>query len=140
MAKPEEAPSASATGAPGLVPGALPSGAANSVPNFVKDPVTTPKIPVQKIRVSSGVAQGQLIHQVLPVYPQQARSAGVGGTVVLQAVIGKDGTVQNLHALRGPPMLLQSALDAVKQWRYKPFAVNGEPAEADIEVNVNFKP
>jgi len=139
-----KADEASATGlgeAPGIVPGALPGGVANAVPNIVRDgPTNSPKLPAQKIRVSSGVAQGQLIHQVTPSYPVQARLAGIHGTVVLQAVIGKDGKVQNVHALRGPAMLVQPALDAVKQWRYKPFAVNGEPAEADIEVNVNFNP
>jgi len=125
--------------APGAVPGALPGAVSNAVPSIVKDaPINSPKLPAQKIRVSSGVAQGQLIHQVTPTYPVQARLAGIHGTVVLQAVIGKDGKVQNVRALRGPAMLVQPALDAVKQWRYKPFAVNGEPAEADIEVNVNF--
>lgn len=139
VAKAEE-PSNPADGS-GTLPGTVPGGVPNSVTNFVKEvPSGAPKVPTQKLRVSSGVAQGQLIHQVTPVYPTNAKIAGVHGTVVLQAQVGKDGKVQNVHALRGPPMLVQSAVDAVKQWRYKPFAVNGEPAEADIEVNVNFNP
>jgi protein TonB len=126
-----------AAGMPGQVPGGVPNG----MSNLMKDvSVATPKMPAQKIRVSSGVAQGQLIHQVTPVYPLQAKLSGIQGTVVLQAVVGKDGSVQNVHAVRGPPMLVQSALDAVKQWRYKPFSVNGEPAEAEVEVNVKFNP
>ncbi len=130
-----------ATEGPGPIPGALPSGARNGVLDVASDvPVPEPKIATQKVRVSSGVAQGQLVHQVTPVYPNQARLAGIRGTVVLQAVIGKDGAVQSLHAIRGPSMLVQPALDAVKQWRYKPFAVNGEPAEADVQINVNFNP
>jgi len=136
-ARPEDASSE----APGAVPGTLPGGVPNSVTNIVKDvPVITPKPPAQKLRISSGVAQGQLVHQVTPIYPTQARQASVHGTVVLQAVVGKDGKVQNVRALSGPPMLIKPAVDAVKQWRYKPFTVNGEPTEADIDVNVNFSP
>lgn len=120
--------------------GSLPNGNSNSVLNIVKDvPVTQPKIAGgQKVRVSSGVAQGQLVHQVTPVYPDQARAQGVHGTVVLQAVIGKNGAVQSVKAVQGPPSLIPSAMAAVKQWRYKPFSLNGEPAEADIQINVNF--
>ncbi len=125
--------------APGSVPGALPGGVSGNVTNVVKDvPVSTPRLPQQKIRVSSGVAQGQLIHQVQPAYPPQAKLAGISGTVVLQAVVSKDGTVQNVKALRGPPILIQPAVDAVRQWRYKPFAVNGEAAEAEVEINLKF--
>src|SRR5271166_5403127 len=97
-------------------------------------------MPQQKVRVSSGVAQGQLVHQVQPAYPPQARLAGISGTVVLQAVVSKDGTVQNVKAVRGPPILIQPAVDAVKQWRYKPFAVNGEASEAEVEINLKFAP
>jgi protein TonB len=128
-----------ASDAPGLIPGALPGGTPGSVTNVVKDiPVATARLPQQKIRVSSGVAQGQLIHQVQPAYPTQAKLAGISGTVVLQAVVGKDGSVQNVKALRGPPLLVQSAVDAVKQWKYKPFAVNGEASEAEVEINLKF--
>ncbi len=127
--------------APGSIPGALPGGISGSVTNVVKDvPLSTPKLPAQKIRVSSGVAQGQLVHQVNPVYPPQAKVAGIGGTVVLQAVVNKDGTVQNVKALKGPPIFIQSAVDAVKQWRYKPFAINGEASEAEVEINLKFAP
>ena len=90
--------------------------------------------------MSSGVAQGQLIHQVAPIYPAQAKLAQINGTVVVQAVVGKDGSVTKVKALRGPPILIQSALEAVRQWRYKPFAVNGEPAEADVEISLKFAP
>ncbi len=124
---------------PDSIPGGLPSGLPNGVANIVKNvPVAVPKVAVQNVRISSGVAQGLLVHQVTPRYPQQARQARVHGTVVLQAIIGKDGTVQNLHVVSGPPMLLQAALDAVKQWRYKPYYLNGEPVEADTQINVNF--
>ncbi len=124
--------------APALLPGTLSGG---GVPSVIKEvSVAQPKAAEQKIRVSTGVAQGQLIRQVPPQYPTFARTAGIKGTVVLQAVIGKDGTVKNVQALHGPPALIQPAVDAVKQWRYKPFSLNGEPAEADIQINVNFTP
>jgi periplasmic protein TonB len=138
---PEVASAGSSAEAPGPVPGALPGGVPNSVTNVVKDvPLASPKVSAQKIKVSSGVAQGQLIHQVTPSYPNEARVGGVHGTVVLQAVVGKDGKVQDVRALSGPPMLVKPAMDAVKQWRYRPFTVNGEAAEADVEINVKFAP
>jgi TonB family protein len=90
------------------------------------------------ILVPSGVAQGLLIHQVAPLYPAQARQAHIQGTVVLQVVIGKDGTVQSVQVLRGPPMLIQAAVDAVKQWRYKPYTLDGEPVQAQSQISVKF--
>ena len=96
-------------------------------------------VPVpQKIRVSSGVAQGNLIHDVRPQYPPLARQAHIQGMVVLLAVIGKDGSVRDLHVKSGSPLLAQAALDAVKQWRYKPYFLNGEPVEVDTQININF--
>jgi protein TonB len=78
------------------------------------------------------------VHQVKPNYPPLARQARVQGSVVLQAVISKDGTIQNLRVVSGHPMLVQSALDAVKQWRYKPYFLNGEPVEVETSITVNF--
>jgi protein TonB len=101
-------------------------------------PVAQPKLAAQPVRVSSGGVQGLVIHQVAPLYPAQARRDRVQGTVVLQAVIGKDGSVLNVHALRGNPILIQAAVDAVKQWRFKPYTLNGEPVESETQVNVNF--
>ena len=102
-------------------------------------PATVPKAATpQRVRVSQGVSQGLLIHKVQPTYPPLARQARVQGTVVLQAVIGKDGTIENLRVVSGHPMLTSSALEAVKQWRYKPYYLNGEPVEVDTTINVNF--
>jgi len=112
----------------------------NAISNVVDIPVSQPQASQQKLKVSSGVAQGSLVHQVAPVYPRQARLDGIQGTVVLQATVGKDGRVRSVHAMGGPPMLVQPAVDAVKQWRYKPFSLNGEPAEAEIQINVKFTP
>jgi protein TonB len=102
-------------------------------------PVAVPKAVVpQKVRVSQGVAEGLLVHQVKPNYPPLARQARVQGSVVPQADISKDGTIQNLRVVSGHPMLVQSALDAVKQWRYKPYFLNGEPVEVETSITVNF--
>jgi len=102
-------------------------------------PTAVPKAATpQRVRVSQGVSQGLLIHRVQPSYPPLARQARVQGTVVLQALIGKDGTIQNLHVVSGHPMLTSSALEAVKQWRYKPYYLNGEPVEVETTVNVVF--
>ena len=129
-AKKEEAP---------VTAPALPSGAPNSVVNVARDvPIAQPKVAAQQVRVSSGVAQGLLVHQVAPQYPAQARQARIQGTVIVQAVIGKDGSVQNVHALRGPLPLIQSAVDAVKKWRYKPYTLDGEPVQAETQISIKF--
>jgi protein TonB len=90
------------------------------------------------VRVSQGVSQGLLIRKVQPAYPPLARSARIQGTVVLQALIGKDGSIQNLRVVSGHPMLTNSALEAVRQWKYKPYYLNGEPVEVETTINVNF--
>ena len=90
------------------------------------------------MRVSAGVTSGLLVRRVNPVYPPLARQARIQGQVVLRAQISKDGSIENLQLVSGHPMLVQSALDAVKQWKYKPYLLNGEPVEEDTEVLVNF--
>jgi protein TonB len=75
----------------------------------------------------------------MPEYPHVAKVAHVEGTVVLEAVIGKDGAVKDLRAVSGPPMLANAAIAAVKQWRYKPYYLNGQPTEVDTTIKVNFK-
>jgi len=146
MIKEEEAPPPPAGGViggvlggvPGGVPGGVLGGVLNSVVSAAP-PVAVPKVAVpQKVKVSSGVAAGNLVHDVRPQYPPLARQARIQGTVVLQAVIGKDGKIENLKIVSGHPLLAQYALDAVKQWRYKPYLLNGEPVEVDTQINVNF--
>jgi protein TonB len=75
---------------------------------------------------------------VQPVYPPLARQARIQGKVLLQAVISKDGSIENLRLINGHPMLTQAAMDAVKQWKYKPYLLNGEPVEVETQVEVNF--
>lgn len=88
--------------------------------------------------VSSGVMQGMLIDKVAPTYPAIARASRTSGAVVLQATISRTGTIENLRVMSGPPMLRQAALDAVKQWRYRPYLLNGQPVEVETAVEVDF--
>jgi TonB family protein len=90
------------------------------------------------ITVSPGVAKGFLLKGVAPVYPLYAKETGIKGTVVLQAIIGKDGHIKNLRVFSGPKELQQAALDAVKQWLYRPYLLNNEPVEVDTTINVIF--
>jgi protein TonB len=137
--KEEEAPPPS-VGVVGGVPGGVPGGQMGGVIGGIisNTPVAVPKVAVQRVRVSQGVTQGMVLHRVQPTYPPLARTARVQGSVILAAVIGKDGTIQNLHVISGHPLLTQAALDAVKQWRYRPYILNGEPVEVDTQVTVNF--
>lgn len=89
-------------------------------------------------RISGGVMQGQLLVKTQPVYPQIARAAHVSGTVVLHAIIAKDGTIQDLRVISGNEMLRNAALDAVRTWRYRPYLLSGEATEVDTTITVNF--
>jgi protein TonB len=133
--------------APGTPPSGIAGDILGSVPensigivNSLLRPATPvlPRLAPQKVRVSSGVAEGMLIHQVKPPYPVAAKMARVEGSVALQAVIGKDGSIQNLRVISGHPLLTSAALEAVKQWRYKPYYLNGEPVEVETQIVVNF--
>ena len=82
--------------------------------------------------------EGNLIYRMQPDNPALARLARIQGAVVLRAVISKQGTIDNLQAVSGPPLLMKAAIDAVQQWRYRPYLLNGEPVEVDTEITVNF--
>ena len=90
------------------------------------------------VRVSQGVTAGMLTHKVQPTYPPLARQARIQGVVVLQAEISKDGAIQNLFLISGHPMLVPAAIEAVKQWRYRPYILNGEPVAVETQITVNF--
>lgn len=94
--------------------------------------------PPKKVLISGGVATGLLMSKVDPVYPAEAQKAHVSGTVVLQATINTEGRVEALQVVSGPPMLSQAAIDAVQQWRYRPYLLNGTPVEIKTIVNVEF--
>ena len=88
--------------------------------------------------ISSGVAAGMLIQKIPPVYPPAAKLARISGTVVLQATISKDGKIRDLRVLSGSEVLRPAAVDAVKDWRYRPFLLNNEPVEVETSINVVF--
>ena len=84
------------------------------------------------------MSEGDLVHKVVPAYPPLARAARLQGQVVLQAVISKQGTIENLRVLAGHPILIPAAIEAVRQWRYRPYILNNEPVEVETQITVNF--
>ena len=102
------------------------------------DGVSTAPKPVVKVFRTSSILQGSLIRRVEPTYPPLARQARIQGSVVLAAVISKAGTIENLKLLSGHPMLVRAAIDAVSQWRYQPYILNGDVIEVDTQITVNF--
>jgi len=134
-------PSMAAGGVVGGVPGGVPGGQMGGVIGGIisSTPVAVPKaVTPQRVRVSAGVQQGLLIKKVQPPYPPLARQARIQGNVLLQALISKDGSIENLRLISGHPMLAPAALEAVKQWRYKPYFLNGEPVEVETQITVIF--
>ena len=91
------------------------------------------------MRVSEGVAAGNLIRRIEPQYPQMAKIAHIQGDVILAATISKSGVIENLHSVSGHPILVQAAMEAVKQWKYKPYLLNGEPVEVETTIKVTFR-
>ena len=136
-----EAPSSAFVAGP---PGGVPWGSENGVPGGfgstpLPPPPETPKPPrASRITVGGVVESARLIYEVQPEYPVLARAARVQGTVRLEAIIGKDGSVQSLHVLSGPPLLISSAMQAVARWRYQPTLLNGVAVEVSTEIDVNF--
>ena len=147
MIKEDEAPPpmASNGGVVGGVPGGIPGGqlggvigsvisstnSLSAVPRFV------PATPT-RIRISQGVTKGLLIQRVEPAYPTLARAARVQGDAILSAVIDINGQITNLQLVSGHPMLVPAAIAAVKQWRYKPYLLNGQPVEVETTITVIF--
>ncbi len=97
-----------------------------------------PGAPSRSVLRSSVMMQGYLIHRVEPSYPPLAKAARIQGQVRLQAVISKQGTIEDLQVLTGHPMLVTAAVQAVRQWRYRPYLLNGEPVAVETEITVNF--
>jgi len=94
--------------------------------------------PVSKVFRTSTILQGSLIRRVQPTYPPLAKSARIQGPVILEAMISKAGTIDNLRVLSGHPMLVGAAIEAVGQWRYRPYILNGEAVEVETQITVNF--
>lgn len=101
--------------------------------------VAPARVTVVPLHVSTGVLQGMLIAPIRPVYPAIAKAAGVQGSVVVEAVISRQGTIESLHVVSGPLMLQNAALEAIREARYQPFRLNGEPTEVQTTITVNFR-
>ncbi len=133
----EQAPWPSSDLAAANMDGSGNNNAIGSIFDSAKQPrvqIASPKV----IKVSAGVAFGLQIQRTPPVYPPIAKTAQVSGTVVLEAFISKTGAIENLRVVSGPVMLRQSALDAVRTWRYRPYKLNNEPVEIETMINVIF--
>jgi periplasmic protein TonB len=87
---------------------------------------------------TSVMMEGNLIHRVQPVYPPLAIQARIQGSVVLRAMISREGTIENLQLISGHSILVRAAMEAVRQWRYRPYSLNREPVEVETQVTVNF--
>ncbi|HET8965363.1 MAG TPA: energy transducer TonB [Candidatus Acidoferrum sp.] len=138
----EEAEQPDAMGAMGGVPGGVPGGQMGGVIGGVIGGVggapPPPKPTQTRIRQGGAVQAAKLVNRVQPQYPPLARQTRISGTVRLHALISKDGSVQQLEVMSGHPLLVQAALDAVRQWRYQPTTLNGEPVEVDTTIDVIF--
>lgn len=139
----EQPPDMGMAGIAGGVPGGVAGGSMGGVIGGVIGGAGTaapppPKPNVGRTRVGGAVQAAKLVNRVQPLYPPLARQTRISGTVKLHAIIGKSGAVEQLQVVSGHPLLVQSALDAVKQWRYQPTLLNGEPVEVDTEIDVIF--
>ena len=94
---------------------------------------------LQTLNISQGVSQGLLIKKVAPSYPANSLRMRVEGTVQLLATISKDGDISHIKVLSGESQLAKAASDAVKQWKYKPYLLNGEPVEIQTQITINFR-
>jgi len=134
----EDAPSsASETSAGGgIAPGSHPAGVIGGVIGSV-----TPSNPGQpiRVRVSQGVSQAFLETRVQPQYPDDARRARIQGSVILTTEIDKNGNVEDISLVSGHPLLAPAAIEAVKQWKYKPYLLNGQPIAVETQVTVAFQ-
>ena len=142
--KEEEMPPEVSGGVQGGVVGGVPGGQAGGVLGGIiggtggSGPPPPPPKAQQRIRVGGQVQAAKMVRQIQPIYPQIAKTAHVQGTVILHAVIAKDGSVQELNYVSGPPLLMKSAMDAVREWKYQPTLLNGEPVEVDTTISVIF--
>lgn len=94
---------------------------------------------LRPVSIPGALSEKMLLDKIVPNYPEQALRSGLRGPVVLQAWIGKDGRILELKLVRGPLLLGEAAFDAVRNWRYKPYLLNGEAVEAQTQVTVDFK-
>lgn len=115
-----------------------PAPQAKSEPDQQQSPAPQPQVPT-RIRVSQGVAQGLIVKKVQPEYPPMARAARIQGDVILKVSISREGDVSTVNLISGHPLLAAAAIDAVKQWKYKPYLLNGTPLEVETQAVVAFR-
>jgi protein TonB len=146
MIREEEAPPpAIAGGVIGGVPGGIPGGQPGGVIGGIiasspKSQPIIPKLePVKRVRISQGVTQGMLLSKIGPAYPKIALAAHISGVVLLHAIISKEGTITELQVVSGHAVLIPAAMNAVKQWTYRPYLLNGEPVEVETNIVVTFE-
>src|SRR5438445_9904186 len=121
-------------------PAPIPSGVAENLSSALSAVLSAPlDLPQRTVAISQGVSEGRLQHRVLPEYPAQARSLRLEGPVVLEAMVMEDGSVHDIKLVSGHPTLARAALDAVRQWRYQPYRLNGKPVAMRTEIRVTFK-
>jgi protein TonB len=125
------------SGVPFNVIGAVPGDRSVGPPPATAEPKKSQ--PVGPVRVGGAVAESKLVQKVLPIYPQLAKSARVDGVVEFSAVINKEGRIENLRLVRGHPLLVNAAREAVSQWRYQPTLLNGQPVEVITNITVHFR-
>jgi protein TonB len=116
-----------------------PTASGGSLPNILGNGGNVAEPVLQTLNISQGVSQGLLIKKVQPVYPANALRMRTEGAVELQATIGKSGSIVTVKTLTGDPVLARAAKEAVVQWKYKPYLLNGEPVEIQTQITVNFK-
>jgi periplasmic protein TonB len=112
-------------------------GVQNSITEILARPVPHPIAAVPPTRISV-VMEGNLVHRVEPTYPAIAKQAGIEGTVVIKAIISRAGAIEQEQVVSGPPLLVRAAVDAVHQWKYRPYLLNGEAVEVETQVTVRF--
>ncbi|MCU1222972.1 MAG: TonB family protein [Edaphobacter sp.] len=134
----DEAPVISSVGM--AMPNSIPSALSTDSEGHPSRITVTPGRPaIGPLRVSGGVSAGMLMAPIRPVYPAIAKAAGVQGTVVVEAVISRSGSIESLHVASGPPMLQNAAVEAIRAARYQPYRLNGEPTAVETTITVNFR-
>ncbi len=127
-------------GVPGGVPGGQLGGVIGGIVSKTSNLAIVPRLapPPKPIRVSRGVTEGLLLRKVTPEYPLIARQGRIQGQVLLSAIISKTGDIENLSLISGHPLLVPAAIEAVKQWHYRPYLLNGEPVAVETTISVMF--
>jgi protein TonB len=116
-----------------------PAGPHNPIGDLIGAGPASTNVKAGPTRIVSQLTEAQLLNKVEPIYPRIAQMTGIQGQVRLHAIIARDGSIQSLNAINGNPLLIRAAMDAVSQWRYRPYVLNGETVEVETFITVNFR-